>query len=120
MRILTTVLANATSAATSFNTPGISLEQQFGYSLQYIITGTPVGTLTIQGSNDTGFNAPAGGPVSAQNVVNWSTVTAGQAITTTGTFLINMPDVMYKWVRVAYTSTSGSGNITVEITTKGF
>lgn len=92
---------------TSSNSSAYCLDTIFGYSIQAVYTGTPTGTLKLQGSDDpTGDFAS---PANATNIpTNWSDIAGtSQALTAAGTFLWNMSDVGYNWVRLVYTDTSG-------------
>ena len=67
-------------------------------------TGTPIGTLTLQGSCDPGHDGQQK-PVPA----NWSTID-GTSVAVTGAagdMLYNIQNPGYKWLRLVYTRTSG-------------
>lgn len=121
MRSLNEVILNAGNASGNLVSDGVSLEYQLGFSMQAVITGAPIGTLSLQGSNDSGFNGPGGGPVHGQNVVNWTDISnSSQPVTGAGTASVNFQGVFYKWVRMIYIATSGAGTITIRCNTKGF
>jgi hypothetical protein len=81
-------------------------------SAQAIVTGSsPVGVLSFQGSND---------PCAFGNLAvdftptHWTDINnASVNVTSTGTFLIPRIDVSYRWIRLSFTYTSGSGAVTV-------
>lgn len=76
------------------------------YSIQLIVSGgtAPTGSFTLEASNDATDNAA--------NVSNWATVSSSSiGITDNGTVFWNVSDCGYKWVRVRYTRSSGSGTI---------
>jgi len=75
-------------------------------SIQAIYTGAPVGNLTLELSND--IIALGGDPNSL--VANW-TVYAGssQAIAAAGNFIYNISNMGYKWLRMVWTPSSGTG-----------
>lgn len=64
-------------------------------------TGTPTGTLSVQGSLDGTNYADIGASISSQP--------AGG----TGSNLLNLVDLMFRYVRVSYTNASGSGTLSV-------
>ncbi len=93
----------------------------FVASLQIVSTGTaPTGTFKVQASCDPGQpNAQAKTQQSA-DVTNWSDVAnATAAITAAGTSRIDLSDMGYTWVRVVWTSTSGTGSATIRASLKG-
>lgn len=109
------------SGATSFQTQAIDLDQKFGYSIQAAITGTITGTMNLQGSDDFGTIQPGGPDNGAPGVTNWSDITGSStSIAGAGSAIWNAEGVFYKWVRVNYVATSGTGTITIRINTKGF
>lgn len=119
MRILHEILLPSSDASISETSlPGL-LAHAWGYSVQVILTGAPVGTLKLQGSSDPVPDAN----FSAANyaVVNWTDVAnSSQAVTGAGTVAYDVVKSAYNWVRVVYTAASGSGTITVQFVTKGF
>jgi len=114
-----TLIANQ-SMASSFNTTGINLISIYAYSIQAVWSGgsSPVGTFSLQGSNDAGDNGSGQG---VSQPVNWSTITgSSQAISgTPGNILFDVTECSYRWVRLVYTATSGSGTVSATINTKG-
>ena len=78
-------------------------------SLQVIILGTPVGTLTLQISN----NAKNDG---TGDFVDYSSA----AVTSAGSIIFNDSNAGYLAVRVKYTHTSGSGTCNGVFFGKGF
>src|ERR1700678_2049660 len=77
----------ALPASGTVNSIGIEVNQLYSWSIQAEWTGAPVGTFTIQVSNDiVPIASSTSNPVGtdpAANVVNWSTYT-GSAVVTTG------------------------------------
>lgn len=75
------------------------------YSVHVIFTGSDVvGTLALQASND---NA------------NFVEVTgSSQAISASGDFLYNITNANYRYVRVSWAYTSGTGTITAKVVIK--
>jgi hypothetical protein len=110
-----------TSLASSFNSDPQNLFAVYAYSIQIVWSGgaVPVGAFTLQASDDPGEsniilrdNAP----------VNWTTIasTSQSVSATPGSILYDVPACSYRWVRLVYTATSGSANITsAQINVKG-
>lgn len=115
----------AMPASGTINTIGIEVNQLYDLSIQAVWTGAPVGTFTIQVSNDivplTPSTSNPVGPDPAANVVNWSTYT-GSAVVTSGTpgnWMWITQLAPYKWVRLSYTATSGTGTLNANFFAKG-
>ena len=110
---------------TSSNSIGIDINQEFSWSIQVEWTGAPVGSFTIQVSNDIVPVAPiTGNPVGpdpAANVVNWSTYTGSTVVVSgsAGNWMYISQLGPYRWVRLAYTATSGSGSMSAVMFGKG-
>ena|SRR5271166_1543617 len=119
MRVLNETLLNAGSMATSINSAPMLLSYAFGYAVQFVYTGSPVGTVTLQGSNDSIPNAKF--PQSDFTPTTWTTI-SGSTITVPtidgATGMINDEGAFYNWVRLVYTATSGTGSLTVVGNTK--
>lgn len=87
--------ANATSSAQT-------LDQAFGFSVQAQWTGaSAAGTLKLQASLDG---------------TNWDDISgASTTIAGAGNILWNVTDVMFPWVRVVFTRTSGTGSLSTRL-----
>lgn len=87
------------------------------YSIQLVFTGSPVGTFKLQASID----PYSGSNPTGDTITNWTDVTdSDQAITAAGNHMWNVENAGYTWVRVIWTVTSGTGDLTVaRIMTKG-
>lgn len=121
MRSLNESILTNGNAAGDLASSVVSLEYQLGCSIQATMTGAPVGTLKLQGSNDFGTIQPAGPDNGGAGVVNWTDIADSSGpVTGAGTFSWNYNGVFYKWIRVVYTFTSGTGTINIRINTKGF
>jgi hypothetical protein len=101
-----------TSMASSFTTDPINLISIYAYSIQVVwgSGSSPVGTFTLQGSNDAGDNGSGQGvsaPTNFTNITNSSQAISG----TPGSILFDVVQCSYRWVRLAYTATSGSATI---------
>jgi hypothetical protein len=105
MRIFNDDLTWTNTAMTADRTTtAVWLGHIITYAIQIVVSGgtSPTGSFILQGSND---NTEVPG-----NVVNWATVpNATIAITDNGTVFFNVTDAGYKWVRVFYDFTSGTG-----------
>lgn len=108
------ILASSNAAVTQTSAPGLIMNS-FGYAIQALLTGAPVGSIQLQGSNDPGPNASY-----TAAPVNWSNVGSPTAVSAAGVYLINMPDTYYNWVRAIYTPSSGTGTVAILFNAKGF
>lgn len=132
----TQIITNGNMASASVTSIGIDMNQQVVASISAAFTGSPVGTFKLQISNDIvpvaggslntnggGNYGAAGIPVGtdpAANVVNWSDYTgSSQSISAAGNFTWNLLDMGYRWIRLVYTKTSGTGTVNAYITSKG-
>lgn len=104
-------------AASSFQTGVMPLEYRQYFSIQATITGSPVGVLSLQGSNDFGReNAPFNPSV----VANWTEITGSSAaVSGAGSVMWNYQNCGFKWVRLVYVATSGTGSIVARFNSKG-
>lgn len=92
-------------AAATVTTVAIPSQNLFQASAQITATGSAVGTLKMQASNDEPLNGSA--------PVNWSDIpSATVAVAAAGAFLIPKTDLCYQFVRLVYTNT-GTGTISV-------
>jgi len=88
------------------------LDSMFGFAVQCNFSGSAVGTVALQGSND---------PVLEQQksqVTNWTTIVT-EPLAAPGSIMFNVEPAMYKWLRCVYTRTSGSGSMTINFHAKG-
>lgn len=109
MRFVNDQVLNAADASTNQTSSQVDTSYIVCSSVHAVVTGTAVGTLKLQCSNDP--NPPS----------NWSDVpSASVSITGAGAFLIPKQDVSYQWVRVVFTNSSGTGTITARLKSIGF
>lgn len=81
-------------------------------AIQAVWTGSPVGSIFLEISNDETNTQSA--------IVNWSTYTgSAQAVSGVGNFTWNLNWVGYRWIRVTYTKTSGTGTLGAIFSGKG-
>lgn len=92
----------ATAMASTINGPDINVNLYQDFSFHAKWTGTPTGSFKLQGSNDVG-----------DSVTDWEDIpgstlaVAGAA----GTQMWNYTRSPFRWVRIVYTATSGSGTL---------
>ena len=89
----------------------IRLDQHYGFTIQLAWTGTPVGNFTLEASNDNGSIEPNN---TIDNVTHWTTIanSSSAAGGAASNLMYNVNLAFYRWVRVVYTATSGSGTLT--------
>jgi len=87
-------------------------------SIQAIWTGSPVGNFFIETSNDVGVLNPDG---SVGGLVNWTTYTGSLLVAggVAGNWFWHIEDAGFKWVRLSYAFTSGSGTLNARVNQKG-
>lgn len=91
------MIANITSLPANIN-------EVVSYSVQAVFTGSPVGNIELQASNDG---------------VNFTLIPESYAaVTGAGSYLINVELPAYSFVQVVYIFTSGTGSMTAIINTK--
>lgn len=110
-----TITSSGDMAQATLSSDPINLDQKYGFSIQVMFTDAPVGTLKIQGSCDLGTNGIGSG------VTNWSDI-PGQtiAVAAAGNGMFSVDATYYKWARLFYTKTSGTGALTARMNSKGF
>jgi len=75
------------------------LDESAGFCIQAAFTGSPVGSIKIQGSND---------PV----LLGYTDIpTSITAISAAGNYMINVEFPYYSYVQLVYTRTSGTGTL---------
>ena len=113
--------AGALSLTASSNLAALWIGHAALVALHFVVTGTPVGTFKIQASCDVG-NVNAQSLVNqSATVTNWVDVGTSVAVSSAGSYFINVVDPGYHWLRVVYTATSSTGSLTVaRCNTKGF
>lgn len=99
--------------ASSFVTDGFYLGHIAYFSIQAFFTGSPTGNFTLEASNDKGIEDRTSGGWSAAGVSNWTTVAdSAFPVTAAGDVMWDVQNVGYRWVRVRWTWTAGSGSVT--------
>lgn len=96
-------IVTAGDMSATINGAAIDLDQIYGFSVQAIWSGTPTGTLGLQFSNDIAQGGAA--------PTNW-TADSTQALSgSAGSYMWNIWPANYRWVRLVYTKTSGTGTL---------
>ncbi|MBV6514156.1 MAG: hypothetical protein FMNOHCHN_03746 [Ignavibacteriaceae bacterium] len=114
MRIAnSSLITSSVDLSSSWESEGIWLGHISQYSIQLVFTGAPQGNFKLQCSNDLGKSSQTNSGWSDEGVVNWTDVAdSAQAITAAGDHAWDVADVGYRWVRVVWTFTGGTGNLT--------
>jgi hypothetical protein len=108
----------SSNGTATVNSAAINAAQTFKASLQAVTTGTVVGTIKLQGSNDV---PPAGNQNMGFVPTNWSDLGSATNITTGGgVFLVAQQDICSMYIRAVFTFTSGTGSLVVNIKTLGY
>lgn len=117
MRFDNTLIISAGDASLTNTSSPVTLESIYGYAIQAVFTGLPTGSLKLQGSCDPGklTNNAYGTDVNNWNDISGTTV----AISAAGNTLYNMDAQFYKWVRIVYTPSGGTGTLNVRFNAKG-
>lgn len=86
-----------------------------GFAVQAVTTGTAAGTLKLQCSNDAGV-IPEAGEHAATGIANWEDVAdATEAVNGADVYTLQSTSQFYRWCRVVYVATSGTGNMTLRV-----
>lgn len=96
----------ATDMSVTINGPALILEQSQDFSIQVKWTGTPTGTLKLQCSNDVESTV-----TDWEDIPGSSVAIAGAA----GQQVYNYVRAPFRWVRLVWTASSGSGTFTKAI-----
>lgn len=105
---------NAVTINVNRNSNPYPLYDTYGLAAQAIITGTVAGTLKIQGTCDKS-QLGDGSDIAA----NWTDIaSSSQNVSNAGTLIWNLDATYYTFIRFVYTSTSGTGTLTININAK--
>lgn len=113
-------LISAGSMASTLNSVAVNIEQMDNIAIQVnVLTGTATGALNIQVSLD--YKALNGVVVNAGNWISLGSpytqaITSGAPANTA----LNVQNMGFPWIRLNYTSTSGSGTFDAFIGGKGW
>lgn len=99
--------------ASSFTLHPVYLGHIVDYSIQLVFTGTPGGNFKLQASNDLGNINAASEANQVVDLSNWTDIAdSAQTISAAGDHTWSVDNAGYRWVRVVWTATSGSGTLT--------
>jgi hypothetical protein len=103
----------------SITSDTINLENILYLAVQAIWTGTPTGTIKLQGSCDTGKTIA--GNLDGVSVTNWTDITSATLAPSgaAGSGFIEIKETGIKWARLVYTRSGGSGSLTARFNAKG-
>jgi hypothetical protein len=97
-------IVNSGNLAASVNSDKVDFLNFDGFSVQCVLTGSPVGTLKLQSSNDG---------------ATWDDVPDSSfAVTTAVSVMYNCVEQEYTYFRVSYTRSSGTGELNAFATLK--
>lgn len=93
------------SMTTDITSEVVDLSLANGYAIQAWFTGSPVGSLKLEASNDG---------------IQWTDISDSiTAVSAAGTLIWKEDSAMYDKVRAVYTFSSGSGTLNIQINGKG-
>lgn len=123
MRIERWDLSASGDLSASFNSYPMRVDMFTLAAIQATISGSGSlnGTLKLQASNDAGVDL-ANNPVPSQvtGLSNWSDIAGTtQTVTVDGSSMWNVADIGFRWLRVVYTKTAGTGTILIVGNAKG-
>lgn len=108
-------LMPATSIAVDVQSNPFLAVRLSGFAAQCVTTGNAAGTLKIQASNDAGI-IPEAGEHAATGIDNWDDVDgASIAVAGAGPYTFIIDRQRYRWARIAYVATSGTGTMAVRV-----
>lgn len=113
-QIVTNTVMNTTITSDYYN-----VQQLFGCAIQAVFTGTPTGDFKLQASADPATSYTA----SSNTPVNWTDIdTSPYSVSASGNYMWNVFDIMYNYIRLVYTDSSGGTStaiLNVTINAKG-
>lgn len=107
----TAIVTEGDMSGSLTSTP-INLDHIKMYAIQAVVSSgtSPSGALTLEASCDPSNTTPS----------TWTEIgNTSQTVTADGSFLWNVENAGYNWVRLVYTRTSGSGTLDTRIQIKG-
>ncbi len=112
-------LASAVVMSASVNSSVADLQYMDDASVQFIwySGSTPVGAINLQGSNQISTSGGTG-------VASWTDLSTAIYVGSTsltgnsGSYLYNVPNAGFRWLRAVYTRTSGSGRLDINFSGK--
>lgn len=89
-----------------------NLDEGVSFSVQVSYTGSPVGTIQLQASNDVLTS-------SADSPTNWTPIPQSIAtVNGAGNYMLNYDLPAFTWIQLVYTFTSGDGEMYANLNTK--
>jgi hypothetical protein len=113
------LLGSSVSMAATFNSSVADTGESPNFSVHAVWSGgsSPIGALNLQGSNDKTVDHNS---VSHWTDLNTNIYIGSIAVSgTSGSYLFNIANGGFKWLRAVYTRTSGSGTMDVTFFGKG-
>jgi hypothetical protein len=101
--ILNQQVYNAQSMSADITSSGIEVAGLGGFAVHFIWTGTPTGSVSVEASNDNS---------------NFVQIDTQAFVTTDGQHLLNVERPHYKYIRLKYTRTTGTGALTAYVSGK--
>lgn len=106
------VIFDSADMSASLQSEPIYLGHIMHYSIQLKYTGSPVGTFKLQVSNDLGEVDAQTRLVQGRAVQTWTDVAdSSVAVSGAGDAMWTVENIGYRWARVIYTASSGTGAI---------
>lgn len=109
MRYTSKKIITAVSGLTNPTSAAIDASSFKSFSVQSVATGTIAGSFQVQASN-----------VDTPGASDWFNVGSAQTISSAGTQNTVVADSPYLWVRAAFTSSGGTGNISAWLKSVGW
>jgi len=111
-------IVQPTLLTSSFVSNPVSVQRLDRVGLEIIVTGTPTGTVTVQGSID--YVPPTVQISPSVSPATWFDIPLDLDALTGGpqTYVIDMVTTAIPWLRISYTFTSGTGSMTAVIVAK--
>ena len=115
MRTKSQVILNKTTLAgtTPVTSTIIPMDAVYSYCLQAIAAGS-----VIAGSYQL-YASCIQGDVDGAEITDWAKVDSAVTLTTAGSTIINKDGIAYRWFKVVFTPASGTGTLTLVLSTKG-
>lgn len=98
---------NAVSMGATITGAAVNIQYLDNISIQLIFTGSPVGTVSLEGSLS--YAQSSTGAVI--NAGTWTPLGVTYAISAAGDLLIDLNEMSFPWIRIKYTRSSGSGTL---------
>lgn len=100
------LIADAEDVSSDFTSEGVPVAETVTFCVHASFTGSPVGSIKLQASND-------------PDLLGWGDITDSiQAISAAGSYILNYDSPGFSHVRLVYTFTSGTGVLNAKINGK--